>query len=127
MAYQVIEAVEFKSETFPKSSLGGATYQQQYSTSEPTQLKQGTQTSSSFYEVILAQESCRPSTGIVHRPSMQRFYQNDLPLVVSSSMSHHIYRVAHLLRERNKYDDTKFEVALRYKYRARLKGSGQVW
>ena len=57
MAYQVIEAVEFKSETFPKSSLGGATFQQQYSTSEPTQLKQGTQTSSSFYEVILAQES----------------------------------------------------------------------
>ena len=53
MAYQVIEAVEFKSETFPKSSLGGATFQQQYSTQEPTQLKQGTQTAGSFYEVIL--------------------------------------------------------------------------
>ena len=57
MAYQVIEAVEFKSETFPKSSLGGATFQQQYTTSDPTQqLKQGTQTTpGSFYEVILAQ------------------------------------------------------------------------
>ena len=56
MAYQVIEAVEFKSEShFPsRSSLGasGAPFQQQYSTSEPTQPKQGTQTSS-FYEVTL--------------------------------------------------------------------------
>ena len=67
MAYQVIEAVEFKSETFPKSSLGGATFQQQYSTQEPTQLKQGTQTAGSFYEVILVSLSFEPTSMLQRR------------------------------------------------------------
>ena len=83
MAYQVIEAVEFKSETFPKSSLGGATYQQQYSTSEPTQLKQGTQTSSSFYEVIL------PKIRVVQAQSpsfKHRFPQHYFSYVMLSPM-----------------------------------------